>query len=71
MNESKPSIDATGKGPQISVWIISKIPELRLAPFFICLTNLPLMQSMHCSNSENSKGGNIDLKRQCHNFYLH
>jgi hypothetical protein len=80
MKESKPSIDAIGKGPQICVWIIFKIPELRLTPFFICLTK-PLMQLMHCSNSENYNGGRIDLctkisilplkiwpKRQCHNF---
>ena len=71
----------TGNGPQISVWIISKIPSLRLAPFFMFLTYFPLMQSIHCSKSENSNDGRIDAftkrsilpleiwpNRQCHNF---
>ena len=70
----------TGNGPHISVWIISRIPALRLA-LFMFLTNFPLMQSIHCSKSENSNGGRIDAftkhsilpleiwpKRQCHNF---
>ena len=60
MNESYPSTVVIGKGPHISVWIISKIPELRLASFFIFLANFHLMQSIHCSNSENSNGGRID-----------
>ena len=81
MKETKPSTVVTGNGPHISVWIISRIPALRLAPFFMFLTNFPLMQSIHCSKSENSNGGRIDafsersilpleiwFKRQCHNF---
>jgi hypothetical protein len=81
MNESKPSTDATGNGPQMSVWIISNTHVLRFAPFLICLINLPLMQFMHCSKSLNSNGRRIDSltkrsilpleiwpKRQCHNF---
>ena len=65
----------------MSVWIISKIHVLRLASFLIFLTYFPLMQSIHCSKSENSKCGRIDSltnrsilpleiwpKRQCHNF---
>jgi len=81
MNESQPSTLRTGKGPQMSVWIISKVLALRLAPFLICFTNFPLMHSMHCSISENSSGGRISFftnlsilpleiwpKRQCHNF---
>ena len=71
----------TGKGPHISVWIISKIPALCLAFFFIFLANFPLMQLIYYSNLENSNGGRIDAltkrsilpleiwsKRQCHNF---
>src|SRR5690348_10573151 len=81
MNESKPSILFTGKGPQISVCMISKIPVLLLAPFLIVFTYFPFMQSMHCSKSENSNGGRMLFliilsilpleiwpKRQCHNF---
>jgi len=60
MNESQPSTLRTGKGPQMSVWIISKVLALRLASFFIFLVNLTLMQSIHYSKSENSKGGRID-----------
>ena len=57
------------------------IPVLWFAPFLICFTYFPLMQSMHCSKSENSNGGRISFltnlsilpfeiwpKRQCHNF---
>ena len=71
----------TGKGPHISVWIISKIPALCLAFFFIFLANFPLMQLIYYSNLENSNGGRINAltkrsilplqiwsKRQCHNF---
>jgi len=71
----------TGNGPQISVWIISKIPSLRLAHFFMFLTYFPLTQSIYCSKSKNSNGGRNDAftkrsilplemwpKRQCHNF---
>ena len=71
----------TENDPHISVWIISRIPALRLAPFFMFLMNFPLMQSIHCSKSENSNGGRIDAftkrsilpleiwpNRQCHNF---
>jgi len=49
--------------------------------FFIFLTYFPLIESIHCSKSENSNGGRIDActkrsilplkiwtKRQCHNF---
>ena len=81
MNESQPSTVVTGNGPQIFVWIISKIPSLHLAPFFMFLTYFPLMQSIHCSKSENSNGGRIDAftkrsilpleiwpNQQCHNF---
>jgi hypothetical protein len=81
MKESKPSTDVTGKGPQMSMWINSSTLVFRLAPFFMFFTNLPLMQSTHCSNSESSSGGSIDSltknsilpleiwpKRQCHNF---
>ena len=63
------------------MWIISKIPTLRLASFFIFLANFPLMQSIHCSNYEDFNDGRIDAltkrsilpleiwpKRQCHNF---
>lgn len=81
INESYPSTLLIENGPQISVWIISKIPVLCFAPFFICFTYFPLMQSTHCSKSENSNGGKMSLctslsilpleiwpKRQCHNF---
>ena len=81
MNESQPSTVVTGKGPHISVWIISRISALCLESFFIFLENFPLMQSIHCSKFENSNGGRIDAftkhsilpleiwpKRQCHNF---
>ena len=43
MKDSQPSTLHTGKGPQMSVWMISKIPALRLAPFLICFTNFPLI----------------------------
>ena len=55
--------------------------RLCLASFFIFLTYFPLMQSIHCSKSENSNSGRIDFlinrsilpleiwpKRQCHNL---
>src|SRR6185312_16131054 len=58
-----------------------RIPALHLTHFFMFLTNFPLMESIHCSKSENSNGGRIDVftkhctlpleiwsKRQCHNF---
>ena len=63
------------------MWIISSVAVLRFAPFLICFTYFPLMQSMHCSISENSNGGRISFltrlsilpleiwpKKQCHNF---
>src|SRR4051812_44414541 len=81
MNESLPSTLFTGSGPQISVWIISSVAILRFAPFLICLTYFPLMQSMHCSMSENSNRGRMSFltrlsilpleiwpSLQCHNF---
>ena len=83
MKESKPSTNFTLKGPQISVWIISKTPVLRFAPFLIFFAYFPLMQSMQYSTfaSEKFKGWRIFSlmrpsilpleiwpKRQCHNF---
>src|SRR3954469_148970 len=81
MNESYPSTLFTENGPQISVWIISSVAMLRFAPFLICLTYFPLMQSMHCSMSENSNGGRMSFltrfsilpleiwpSLQCHSF---
>src|SRR6185503_6184634 len=61
MKESKLSTDFTLKGPQISVWIISKTPVLWFAPFLIFFVYFPLMQSVQCSTSasEKSKGRRI------------
>jgi hypothetical protein len=65
----------------MSVCIISKTRALRLAPFLVCLTYFPLMQSMQYSVSEKSRRRRISSlinrsilpfeiwpKRQCHNF---
>ena len=64
MNKSKLSTDLTLKGPQMSVWIISKTPWLLLAPFLIFLGYFPLMQSMHFSSSKTKDGSIFSLMRR-------
>ena len=47
--------NGVSKGPQMSVWIISRSFVLLVAPFLVCLVCLPLIQSTNTPRSVKSR----------------
>ena len=51
--------DGVLKGPQMSIWIISRSFVLLVAHFLVCFVYLPLIQSTHTPRSEKPRFGRI------------